>query len=101
MLPLNSHLSVELQLASAGSMGIDGEIRRFVHDAAQRLQTWTVTLHLRTRGMFNSQTRRKAFAAQQESDVTFSGKTSLAAGRMWAMKGLSLMSSSSHITWTA
>lgn len=32
---------------------------------------------------------------------TFSGKTSLAAGRMWAMKGLSLMSSSSQTTCTA
>ena len=47
---LSSDLSVELQLSSAGSVGIDGEICRFVDDAAERLQTGTVTLHLRTRG---------------------------------------------------
>lgn len=41
------------------------------------------------------------FETQQGSDLTFSGKMTLAAGRMWAMKGLSLMSSSSQITWTA
>lgn len=45
----SSDLSVELQLSSAGSVGVDGEISRFVDDAAQRLQTWTVTLHLRGR----------------------------------------------------
>lgn len=44
---MSSHLSVELQLSSAGSVGIDGEISGFVDDAAQRLQTWTVTFHLR------------------------------------------------------
>lgn len=46
-LPLNPHLSIELQLSSASSMGINGEISRFVNNAAQRLQTWTVTFHLR------------------------------------------------------
>lgn len=47
------HLSVELQLSSAGFMSIDGEICRFVDDAAQRLQTWSVTLHLRRGGIQN------------------------------------------------
>ncbi len=47
--PLASHLSVELQLSSAGSVGVDSEICRFVDDAAQWLQTGTITFHLRRR----------------------------------------------------
>lgn len=45
----NGHLSVELQFPSPGSVGVDGEISRFVDDAAQRLQTGTETFHLRRR----------------------------------------------------
>lgn len=41
------NLSIELQLSSASSLGIDGEISRFVDDAANWLQTWTETFHLR------------------------------------------------------
>ena len=57
---LSSDLSVELQLSSAGSVGVDGEGCRFVDDAAERLQTRSVTFHLRRKFniylLFNNKT---------------------------------------------
>lgn len=46
--PLSCHLSVDLQLSSAGSAGVDGEISRFVDDAAGPVQTGPEAFHLFT-----------------------------------------------------
>lgn len=46
---LRSHLSVQLQLSSASSTGVNGEFSWFVDDAAQWFQAWARTLDLRRR----------------------------------------------------
>lgn len=43
----SSHLTIKVQLSSAGSAGVNGEVSGFVDNAADWLQTWTVTFNLR------------------------------------------------------
>lgn len=81
---VGSHLSVELQLSSASSVGVDGEVGGFVDDAAERLQPRSITPHLRRRKRLTRLFQRHV-VVQKNGDhpgLTFSGKTSAAAGRM-------------------
>lgn len=101
------HLGIQIQVALAGSAGIDGELSRLVHDAASGLQAGPEGLHL-CRGRSGGHGHRleegplpRSWAHGQAPDHTLSGKQSGAAGWMWAMKGESRMSSSSQMTCTA
>lgn len=79
----DSHLSVEPQLSSAGSAGVDGEVGWLVNNAAQRLQSRAVASHLRSRGkaLVYRETAEDP-GNQGGSAQTLSGNTSRAAGRM-------------------
>lgn len=111
------YLCVELEVTLSSHASIDDEFCWFVDNDTSWLQTWSIGFHLQPQktlflkkhlissNFFKSDHQGNLFVLSRvvykPVGITFSGKTSLTAGRMWAMNGLSLMSLSSQMTWTA